>query len=133
MAQPDAANENWQPSDAQGQHGAHLWVPHSVVAQAGRVSNQPPPPSPPSGGDPMTELATKVKGVFVWLTFLTGGFAVAFMFLLSRIDFRFDSADSNLRQVQMSVSAQTETLKAIDQRFSSMEKKLEDRQAATTK
>ncbi len=74
----------------------------------------------------MTELVTQIRGAFVWLGLLTVGCAVGFMFLLGRIDSRFDGADGNLRQVQMSVSAQTETLKAVDQRLTSMENKLNE-------
>jgi hypothetical protein len=73
----------------------------------------------------MTELATKVRGAFVWLALLTGACGVAFIFLLSRVDDRFDRADNSLRDVQMSVSAQSETLKAIDQRLSEVSKKLD--------
>lgn len=46
-------------------------------------------------------------------------------FFIIRIDDRFDRVDEPVRQVQMTVAAQTETLKTIDRRLERMEEKRE--------
>jgi hypothetical protein len=80
------------------------------------------PPQPP-GGDPMTALSTKVTGAFVWLGFLTLGFAGAFLYLIGDLS----SIRRDVASIQSASAAQAATTAAIQTTLGRIEDKL-DRQ-----
>ena len=72
------------------------------------------------GGGGMREKITleqNVRGLNIWIGFLTVAFGAAFLFFLVRIDDRFDKVDGPLGTLQSSVAAQTETLKAVNEKL----------------
>lgn len=82
---------------------------------------------PPNGGNDVdiAKLGTSVA----WLKGLLGGLAATSLAvaigLWQYADARFDKVDGPLRDVQIGIGAQTETLKAIDARLGRIEQKMD--------
>ena len=79
--------------------------------------------SPPPGGNDVnvTKLQEHIKGAFLWLAVLTAAFGIAFIFMINRMDDRFDKIDTPLRDIQSGVAAGNATMKDIDARLSRVE------------
>ena len=139
LGRPMATKQSTNPP----QHGQVLQFPRNDSYLKGRQieggppppGGNPPPPPTSGGGEPplqsgghevtIATLQQKVNGAFLWLSLLTVAFGVAFLYTMGKVDDRFDKLDQPIREIQASISGQTATLKAIDDRLSRTETKMD--------
>jgi hypothetical protein len=115
-----------------GQQGSATYIPSGLLNDRGETLYRPGGTDGSSGGGPgdgemrsRVTLEQNVKGLNWVVSILIAAFAGAFLFFLLRIDDRFDRVDEPVRQVQQSLAAQSEALRAINDRIGDLRSEIQ--------